>query len=198
MSKMLDVMMAGAIAGIVAFTTSKMGLSGTIIGAVLGAMLFQLMSHYVKEPLGNVKTKKIETRVVYTIPLMIILFIEIIYIFAAAYGKPEQIFYFLENATDWNLFRSIGIGLICLGIYPILISENIKKSYGYIVLSVGTVMLLKGLVDASLSFVEFYAPLFAQFGFIISLGVVAALLYVILSIIQESVIINREEIEESS
>lgn len=197
MSKMLDVMMAGVIAGLVTYTTSKMGLSGTVLGAVIGAMLFQLMSHYIKDPLGNVKTKKIETRVVYAIPLMIILVIEIVYIFAAVYVKPGQIFYFLENATDWNLFRAIGIGLICMGIYPILISENIKRSYGYIILTVGIILLFKGLVDANSSFVDLYAPLFAQFGFMISLGIVAALLYVILSIIQESVIINRNETEES-
>jgi hypothetical protein len=198
MSKMLDVIMAGVISGIVAFTTSKMGIAGTVLGAVLGAMLFQFMSHYIKEPLGNVKTKKIETRVVYTIPLIIILAIEIIYIFSAVYWKPEQIFYYLENATDWNLFRSIGIGLICLGIYPILISENIKQSYGYIILSVGIIILLNGFVDANLSLVELYAPLFVEFGFIISLGVITALLYVILSIIQESIIISREEIAESN
>lgn len=197
MSKMLDIIMAGVISGIVAYTTSKMGVSGTVIGAVLGAMLYQLMSHFVKEPIGNVKTKKIETRIVYTIPLMIILAIEVIYILAAVYGKPEQIFYSLENATDWNLFRTIGIGLILLGIYPILISENIKKLYGYIILLVGVVLLLKGLVDANLSLVDLYTPIFTQFGFLISLGVVAALLYVIISVIQESVTINREELEES-
>lgn len=198
MSKMLDIIMAGVISGIVAYTTSKMGISGTVIGAVLGAMLYQVMSHFVKEPIGNVKTKKIETRIVYTIPLLIILTIEIIYIFAAVYGKPEQIFYSLENATDWNLFRTIGIGLILLGIYPILISENIKKLYGYIILLVGVVLLLKGLVDANLSLVDLYTPIFTQFGFLISLGVVAALLYVIISVIQESVTINREELEESN
>jgi len=198
MSKMLDVLMTGVIAGIVTFTTSKMGLSGTILGAVLGAMLYQLMSHYVKDPLGNVKTKKIETRVVYAFPLFIILIIEIIYIFAAVYWKPEQIFYFLENATGWNLFSSIGIGLIIMGIYPVIISENIKSSYGYIILAVGIVILSKGLLGTNLSIVDVYTPLFTQFGFIISLGVVAALLYVILSVIQESIIINREEVEEIS
>ena len=198
MSKMLDVIMAGVISGIVAFTTSKMGIAGTVLGAVLGAMLYQFMSHYIKEPLGNVKTRKIETRVVYAIPLILILAIEIIYIFSAVYWKPEQIFYYLENVTDWNLFRTIGIGLICMGIYPILISENIKQSYGYIILSVGIIMLLNGFIDANISLVELYAHLFAEFGFIISLGVITALLYVIISIIQESIIINREEIVESS
>ena len=195
MSKMFDVLMAGLISGLVAYTTSKIGLSGTVIGTVVGAMLYQFMSHYIKDPLENVNTKKIETRVVYTIPLMVILTIEIIYIFAAVYFKPQQIFYFLENLTDWNLFRTIGIGLIIMGIYPILISENIKRSYGYIILTIGIILLLKGFIDASTSFVNLYAPIFAQYGLIISLGIVAALLYVVLSIIQESVIINRESKE---
>jgi len=197
MSKMFDVLMAGVISGLIAYTTSKIGLSGTVIVTVIGAMLYQFMSHYIKDPLENVNTKKIETRIVYTIPLIIILIIEIIYIFAAVYFKPQQIFYFLENLTDWNLFRSIGIGLIIMGIYPIFISENIKRSYGYIILIIGIILLLKGFIDASASLVNLYAPIFTQYGLIISLGIVAALLYVVLSIIQESVIINRESKEIS-
>lgn len=193
MSKMLDIVMAGVIAGIVAFTTSKIGIGGTVIGAVMGAMLYQFMSHYVKEPLGNVNTKKIETKLVYALPLIIIVAIEIIYIFSAVYWKPEQIFYYLENATGWTLFRSIGLGLIIMGIYPLLQSENIKRSYGYIILSVGMVKLLNGFVDMHSPFVKLYENIFADFGLIISLAVVAALSYVILSIIQESVEISHEK-----
>lgn len=192
MSKMLDIIMAGVIAGIVAFTTSKIGIGGTVIGAVIGAMLYQLMSHYVKEPLEGVKTKKIEAKLVYVLPLIIIAAIEIIYLFSSVYWKPEQIFSFLENATDGSLFRTLGLGLIVMGIYPILLSENIKRSYGYIILSVGIVKLLNGFVDAHSPFVKLYANYFADFGLIISLGVIAALSYVILSIIQESVEISRE------
>ncbi|MEN4018432.1 MAG: hypothetical protein PQ975_09720 [Methanobacterium sp.] len=198
MSKMLDVIMAGVISGIAAFTTSKIGIGGTVLGAVLGAMLYQFLSHFIKEPLESVKIKKIEARVVYIIPLIIIMAIEIIYILSAVYWKSEQIFYFLENATDWNLFRLIGIGLILMGTYPLLISENIKRSYSYITLSAGVVVLLKGLLDANLSLVDLYAPIFVEFGFIISLGVLTALLYVILSVIQESVVINRDEVEKGS
>ena len=199
MSKMLDIVMAGVISGIVAFTTSKLGVGGTIIGAVMGAMLYQFMSHYVKEPLGNVdakkivNTNKIETKIVYAIPLIIIVAVEIIYLFSAVYWKPEQIFNFLESATDGSLFRTIGLGLIIMGIYPLLQSESIKRSYGYIILSVGIVKLLNGFVDIHSPFVKLYANLFADFGLIISLAVIAALSYVILSIIQESVEISREK-----
>lgn len=226
MSKMLDIIMAGVISGIVALTTTKLGIGGTVIGAVIGAMLYQVMSHFIKEPLENAHTKKnvhtrdvhtrkvhtrksvntkqivntksvntnrIETRIVYVFPLIIIVAVELIYLFSAVYWKPGQIFHFLEQATDGTLFRTIGLGLLIMGIYPIIQSENIKRSYGYIILSVGIIKLLNGFVDANSPFVKLYANLFADFGLIISLAVIAALSYVILSIIQESIMISREK-----
>ena len=222
MSKMLDIIMAGVISGIVALTTTKLGIGGTVIGAVIGAMLYQVMSHFIKEPLENahtrknvhtrnvhtrksvstekivntgksVNTNKIETRIVYVFPLIIIVAVELIYLFSSVYWKPDQIFHLLEQATDGTLFRTIGLGLLIMGIYPIIQSENIKRSYGYIILSVGIVKLLNGFVDTHSPFVKLYANLFADFGLIISLAVIAALSYVILSIIQESIVISREK-----
>ena len=221
MSKMLDVIMAGIISGIVALTTTKLGIGGTVIGAVIGAMLYQIMSHFIKEPLENVNTRKsvntemvhtrksvntknmvhtrksvntnrIETKIVYVFPLVVIVAVELIYLFSSVYWKPEQIFHYLESATDGTLFRTIGLGLIIMGIYPILQSENIKRSYGYIILSVGIIKLLNGFVDIHSPFVKLYANIFADFGLVISLAVIAALSYVILSIIQESIVISRE------
>ncbi|MEN6292175.1 MAG: hypothetical protein ABFD07_09225 [Methanobacterium sp.] len=217
MSKMLDVIMAGVISGIVALTTTKLGVGGTVIGAVIGAMLYQVMSHFIKEPLENVNTRKkvhtrenvhtrnnvninrsvntqkIETKIVYVFPLIIIVAVELIYLFSSVYWKPDQIFNYLEHVTDGTLFRTIGLGLLIMGIYPIIQSENIKRSYGYIILSVGIIKLLNGFVDTHSPFVKLYANLFADFGLVISLAVIAALSYVILSIIQESIVISREK-----
>ena len=217
MSKMLDVIMAGVISGIVALTTTKLGIGGTVIGAVIGAMLYQVMSHFIKEPLENentrknvhtrkdvninksvninkgVNTQRIETKIVYVFPLIIIVAVELIYLFSSVYWKPDQIFNYLEHVTDGTLFRTIGIGLLIMGIYPIIQSENIKRSYGYIILSVGIIKLLNGFVDTHSSFVKLYANLFADFGLVISLAVIAALSYVILSIVQESIVISREK-----
>lgn len=222
MSKMLDVIMAGVISGIVALTTTKLGIGGTVIGAVIGAMLYQVMSHFIKEPLENVNinksaniksvhtrknvntqksvninksvnTQRIGTRIVYVFPLIIIVAVELIYLFSSVYWKPEQIFHYLESATDGTLFRTIGLGLLIMGIYPIIQSENIKRSYGYIILSVGIIKLLNGFVDMHSPFVKLYANLFADFGLVISLAVIAALSYVILSVIQESIEISREK-----
>jgi hypothetical protein len=185
--------MAGVIAGIVAYTTSKIGIGGTVIGAVLGAMLFQILSHFVKEPLKRVKTQKIETRIVYIFPLIIILTIEIIFTLSGLYATPQQIFYILEGATGWNLFRTIGIGLIIMGIYPIIESEYIKSSYGYILLFLGIIKLLQGFGDIKSTLTASYSIIFVEYGLIISLIVIAALLYVIISIIRESVTIIYEE-----
>ena len=193
MSKMLDVVMAGVISGIVALTTTQMGVGGTVIGATLGAMLYQVMSHFIKEPLEGVNTKRIETKIVYVFPLIVIVVVELIYLFSSVYWKPEQIFHYLESATDGTLFRTIGLGLLIMGIYPIIQSENIKRSYGYIILSVGIIKLLNGFVDMHSPFVKLYANLFADFGLVISLAVIAALSYVILSIVQESIVISHEK-----
>jgi hypothetical protein len=193
MSKMLDVIMAGVISGIVALTTTQMGVGGTVIGATLGAMLYQVMSHFIKEPLEGVNTRRIETKIVYVFPLIVIVVVELIYLFSSVYWKPEQIFHYLESATDGTLFRTIGLGLLIMGIYPIIQSENIKRSYGYIILSVGIIKLLNGFVDMHSPFVKLYANLFADFGLVISLAVIAALSYVILSIVQESIVISHEK-----
>ena len=88
MSKALDVVMAGIIAGIVAYATSILGIGGTVIGAVIGAILYQIMSHLFKAPLEGIKTQNVEARIVYTFPLILILIVEILYILAILYLKP--------------------------------------------------------------------------------------------------------------
>jgi len=196
MSKAFDILMAGIISGIVAYTTSKLGLGGTIIGAVLGSMLYQFMSHFIREPLGKVKTQKIESSIVFVLPLLLILGIEIIYFLAPLYWQSEKIFYLLEGATGWNLFRTIGIGLIIMGIYPILQSEFIKKQYGYILSGLGIVVLLRGFLDSNSPIVDIYSSLFVQFDTLISLTAIFVLAYVIIAILKESISLIREKDDE--
>jgi hypothetical protein len=195
MSKTLDIIMAGVIAGIVAYTTSKIGLTGTIIGSVLGAMLFQVMSHYFKEPLENVETQKVERKIFYIFPLVVILAIEVLYLLSSFYLTLDQIFHILENATNWNLFRTIGLGLIVMGLYPILQPDSIDRKYGYIVLTVGVIKLLGGFADASLPFVSLYSSIFYQLNDLISIMVIVALSYVIFEITRNSVTIVHHKDE---
>jgi len=189
MSKLLDVIMAGVIAGTAAYATIKLGIGGTVIGTVLCSMLYQIISHIVKEPVENIKTQKIEREIFYVFPLVIILVIEIIYLLSSLYNSPEQIFTALESATGDNLFKVIGIGLIVMGLYPIIQPESIKKFYGYILLVVGVINLLIGFVDITSPVVQLYAPLFYQLKEVISIIIIAVIAYVIIAITRESVII---------
>lgn len=196
MSKVLDIVMAGVISGIVAYTTSQLGVAGTIIGAVLGSMLYQLMTHFFHKPLDNVdavKTQKVESSVFYVFPLIIILGIEILYLFSSFYHTFDVIFQSLETATGWNLFRTIGVALLVMGVYPLLEPDRISPRYGLMIMTVGLVKLMAGFVDYNSALVLFYLPLFQQFNELISIVLIAVLLYVIVSIIQDSVTIKVGE-----
>lgn len=193
MTKAFDILMAGVISGIVAFTTSKLGVGGTVMGAVLGSMLYQLLSHYFREPLKNVKTERVESRAVFAIPLLIIVIIEFIYLLGNFQWRPQQIFYLLEEATSWNLFRSIGVGLMVMGIYPLLQPETIKKSYGHVLLIMGFIVLLRGLVDVNSPLVTVYRAIFYEFDVLITVTVILSLIYMIISIFRESVVIVIED-----
>lgn len=193
MSKVLDIIMAGVIAGLVTYSTSKLGIGGTVIGAVIGAMLFQLMSYFFRDPLENIKTQRLEREIFYTFPLVVIVIIEMIFLLSTIYQTPEEIFYSLESATGWNLFRTIGLGLLVMGIYPLLQPQNIKKEYGYIILAVGIVKLVSGFADTSPALKDLYILLFYQINEIISILVIIALSYVIFSIARESLTIIYEK-----
>lgn len=195
--------MAGIIAGIVAYTTSQLGIGGTILGAVLGSMLYQIISHFFEKPMEGLKTQKvhkIEREIFFVFPLIIILVIELIYLLSAVFNQPDQIFYTLEYATGGNLFRFMGIGLIIMGIYPILQPESIKRSYGYILVGVGVIKLLWGFIDVNSPLVSIYAPLFYQLNELISVIVIIAILFVIVAITRESVtfILQKEEINNEN
>lgn len=196
MSKSLDILMAGLIAGMVAYTTSQLGIGGTVIGAVLGSMLYQLITNFVKEPVGNVKTQKIEREIFYIFPLVIILAIEVIYLLAQIYNRPEQIIFTLEAATGNNLFKLMGIGLIIMGIYPIIQPKRINKLYGYILLVVGVIKLLVGFVDVNTPVVHLYAPLYFQINEVVSLALIAAIGFVVVAIGRESFQLYYEKKEE--
>ncbi|MDD1775643.1 MAG: hypothetical protein LUQ24_08945 [Methanobacterium sp.] len=199
MAKGLDVLMAGLIAGIVAYTTSQLGIGGTVIGAVLGSMLYQLMSYFVKDPVENVKTQKVEREIFYVFPLVIILVIEVIYLLAQIYNQPDQIIFTLESATGNNLFKIMGIGLIIMGLYPIIQPKKINKIYGYILLVVGVIKLLVGFVDINTPVAQLYAPLYYQMNEVVSLAVIAAITFVVVAITRESIQLyyhRDEEIKE--
>jgi hypothetical protein len=179
--------MAGMISGIVALTTSTLGIGGTVIGAVLGTIIYQIISIFVKEPLENATIRKVENEVVYILPLILIAIL--LMIFTMAYFDPDffSYYYQLKEFTDNNLLRLMGIGLIAMGIYPIIQSKNIDKKYGIIILFLGIILLLRGLFDIDYQILNLYGALIGEFDFAVPLAIFLALLFVILKIFLESI-----------
>lgn len=189
MVKHFNIIMAGVISGIVALCTTFLGVSGTVIGSVLSSVLYQVLSSYSQEKYeeGTISTTNIAGEIVYIFPLIVIAIIELIYFMTSMHYHFVQIFNVLEAATQQNLFRVMGLGMILLSFYPLLNSNSIKKYNGFIVFFVGFLVLLRGLVDLNSHFVNLYELFFDKFDFIFALLVVLALAFVIINIIFTSI-----------
>lgn len=198
MSKSFDIIMAGLISGIVALTTSFLGVAGTVIGAVLGAILYQIISIFVKEPLENSTVKKVEREIVYIIPLVLIALFLAIFIVALLHSYsfyyPDFLEFFkqLEEITNNNLVRFMGIGLIFMGIYPLLQPKSIKKQYGLIILILGVILLIRGLLDLDFNIIDLYTEMFGFFDVILITIIFLILVFIILKILIESVYLYRD------
>lgn len=193
MSKSLDIIMAGLISGIVALTTTFLGVAGSIIGAVLGAILYQIISIFVKEPLENADVKKVEREIVYIIPIILIAVFLAIFIVALLHSYslyyPEFLEFFrqLEEITNNNLVRFMGIGLILMGIYPLFQSKTVKKEYGFTILILGVLLLLRGLLDMNPELFYFYTHVFGFFDVVANIIILLILLFIIIKILSESI-----------
>lgn len=183
--KHFNIIMAALISGTVALFTSVLGVSGTVIGAVLSSFLYQLLSGYSEEKYdaGALRKPKLANEIVYIFPLVVIGIIELIFLLSALHYRFYMIFDILESAVANNLFRLMGIGLIILGAYPYFDSNNIDKRNGTVVLSIGVLLLLRGLMDITDITSKIFYALFYRFDYLFALFVVIALVVVILNIL---------------
>jgi len=197
MAKSFDIGMAGLIAGLAALTTSYLGIGGTVIGAVIGAILYQVLSLFVKEPLENATIRKVENEIVYIIPLILIAILLGIFIIAIIHSFNFRgsnflmIFLELEKLTNDNLVRMMGIGLIIMGIYPLFQGKIIKKKYGIINLFLGIFLLIRGLIDINPSFFNFYITHFKIIDLILLIGIFVSLSFIIVKIFSESITLYK-------
>ncbi|MDR2830431.1 MAG: hypothetical protein LBB45_05280 [Methanobrevibacter sp.] len=160
MGKKFDVIMAGVISGIVAITTTFLGLAGTIIGTVLGSIIYQSLSTYIKESFSQVSDSNrlkinnlqlFENKIVFIIPIILIIIIEISFLSSIIYNSST--FSHLENLTNNNLFRAIGIGLFIIGLYSIFQPRKIKHSYGITLFTLSIFFLIRGSIDAEIVYI---------------------------------------------
>lgn len=202
MSKSFDIIMAGLIAGLVALTSGFLGLAGTVIGAVFGAILYQVLSIFVKEPLENTTVKKVEREIVYIIPLgliavfLVIFLVALLHSYSIYYPDFLELFRQLEETTNDNLLRFMGIGLIAMGIYPLLQPNTIKRKYGVTILVLGFVLLVRGLLDMNPDLLHMYAEMFGFFDVIVTVIILLILVFVIVKILLGSVSLYRHRNED--
>jgi hypothetical protein len=194
--KHFNIIMAGVISGIVAITTATLGLTGTVIGSVLSSIIYQVLSTYSEEKIATYsgeniefkhspvgKKKNIGGEVVYLLPLIVITLIELIYLLSTFHYNFVQIFNLLESATDQNLFRVMGVGMILLSIYPFTKSNNIPRKNGLLVFFTGGILLVRGLIDVNNEFFFLAAKVFGKLDFFIGLIILLLLLIVIIGVL---------------
>ncbi len=191
-TKHFNILMAGVISGIVAITTATLGLTGTVIGSVLSSIIYQLLSTYSEEKIDTysrdgIKVKKLETNiggeVVYLLPIVVITLIELVYLLTTFHYNFVEIFNLLETATNQNLFRVMGLGMIVLSFYPFFRSNNIPKKNGVLVFFTGGIILLRGLVDVNNVFFSLVGKVFDKFDFFATLIILLLLLIIIVGVI---------------
>lgn len=202
-----NVIMAGVISGIVALTTATLGISGTVIGSVISSILYQILSKYSEHKIDNADFSNININhsniskvngipkgnevnnvgiggeIVYLLPLIVIALIELVFVFSTFAYPLAKVFHLLEYATDQNLFRVMGLGMILLSFYPFLKSNNIDKSTGFLVFFTGVIFLIRGFVDEEFLISHVASFIFARFDFWIGLFVLFVLLVIIIKVI---------------
>ncbi len=224
-AQITDIVLLGFISGVVALLTSFMGISGTIIGAVVTSIIAETLKTYFREPLKDKlneyekqnqniprrsrfdddidisthskmpRPKNYEKRqtkgdgsflsakILFIFPLVVILIIELIHFLGAIGIIPYDVFYSLEDITNWRLLRTIGYALIIMGIYPI-ISKKFSTMNGIILIVVGIIELLFGYADVS-SKALLVTSMFASLKEYIQIGIIIAILYTILTLHEE-------------
>lgn len=202
-----NIIMAGVISGIVAITTATLGVSGTVIGSVLSSILYQILSKYSEQKIDNAEFPSINVKsntkigmnsvnlggeIVFLFPIIVIALIECVFVFSEFLYPLARIFHLLEYATDQNLFKVMGLGMILLSFYPFLKSNNLRKGTGFLVLFAGLVFLLRGFVDSGFLISRVAAFVFARFDFWIGLFLLFILLVIIVYVISD-IFSNRSD-----
>ena len=203
-TQVTDILLLGFISGVVAILTSFMGISGTIIGAVVTSIIAETLKTYFKEPIKDKineyekenqniprtnrypdeyrtdtyssmpRPKRYENNS-YKTDDDSFLTAKILFIF------PLVIILII---TNWKLLRTIGYALIIMGIYPI-ISKKFSTHNGIILIIVGLIELMFGYADVSNNALMLTSMISSLKEFI-NIGIILAILYTILTIHEES------------
>ena len=194
------IVLVGVISAFVAIATSLMGVTGTIIGSVISSVLYNTLSEALEKPVQERSfSSDFEWEIAYVFPLVVILFIQLLFILSlvSQWGYLPYSFLgayiSLQGVAGNNLFRVLGLALIVISIYPFVLKPDfIKKSHGVLTAVVGIIFLARGFVDFGSFLTELYHPIFVYFDFPIAVIAFFLILYVIISILSSA---NKDEKE---
>lgn len=194
------IILVGAISGLVTVLTWILGISGTIMGSVLFSVLYTMLSEWLEDPVSNASfNPDFEWDIVYVVPLVVIALIQVLLIFALLAERGilpytfVNFFLSLQQLTDNNLYRLLGIALLFISAYPLVLKPNyVKKEHGLILAIVGVIFLARGFVDLGNFITNIYDAVFVYFDLpiaIIAFLLISFVIYRILSLSNES---NKE------
>lgn len=194
------IILVGIISAFVALLTTWLGVTGTVIGSVISSMLYNMLSEALEKPVENASfSTNFEWEIAYIFPLIVISLIQLLLILAmlSEWGiLPTHflnLFLSIQNLTDNNLYKILGIGLLIISVYPLVLKPDfIKKYHGAIIAFVGLIFLARGFVDIDNAITDVYDGLFAHFDFPIAVLALILLVYVIIKILMSAREKNKE------
>ena len=194
------IILVGFISAFVALLTTWLGVTGTVIGSVISSMLYNMLSEALEKPVENATfSTNFEWEIAYIFPLVVISLIQLLLILAmlSEWGiLPSHFLSFylsIQNLTDHNLYRILGIALIIISAYPLVLKPDIiKKYHGAIIAFVGLIFLARGFVDIDNAITDIYDGLFANFDFPIAIVALVLLVYVIIKILMSARAADKE------
>ena len=186
--------LVGCISAFVALLTSVLGVAGTVIGSVISSVLYNMLSEALEKPVSTASfSTNFEWEIAYIFPLAVIAIIQLILIFAllSEFGWVPSTFLnaylSLQNFTDNNLYRILGIAMLVISVYPIVVKPDIiKKSHGAIIAFVGLIFLARGFVDLGNRITNLYDVVFIYFDLPIAILAFALIIFVIYKILMSA------------
>lgn len=192
MVKTFKIVAAGLTSGVLVLLTSYLGLTGTVIGSVISSVLYNAIQGYIdeksiaKKEYGvnlDLSKDRLDLELFYMLPLVVILFILLSYLFTRLLPDFVGIFSHLEGVTNDNLFKIMGIGLIVMGIYPAFQKRTIRKVNGLLIVFSGIALILWGFLDDFVFEFGGFADVFFDSCFILVVIICLILIYVLSTIV---------------
>lgn len=190
----------GLISGLVTALTIVLGVAGTVVGSILFSVVYNMLAEGFEDSVANKSfNPDFEWDIVYVVPLVVIALVQLLLILAllAEMGILPyafvKFFLSLQNLTDNNLYRLLGLALLFISAYPLVLKPGfVKKEDGLILAFVGVIFLARGFVDLGNFITAIYDDIFVYFDLPIAIVAFLLISYVILHILSSSNKSNRE------